>query len=312
MEISGARNSEYLPAIRSHFGIFGVIYEINLTVRVNRPLSIRIVKVNIDHFLNNFEAELKSIKAENDSVFGMLCPQYRKLYWQTRKSIELDEVRNYSSSAWMNKLGSKNALFKIAISFIRATSPVSCSAFRARILSTVLIQLPLTIVNHIPYTINACDRGKLYGENDAQLDFYDWVFCEEKWVDMARAFLQLSEKFRKENSFGLPLPAFIYFIPRDQTSLLSRSRHANMMAIDPWCGNPQDGTWTKFRLEFNKIAMMHGGIPHVNKTCDSAVNCFGNSIDPAALRRFLEQRAHFDPKNLFLNEHFRTMFADYL
>ena len=34
MEVSETQNSEYLPAIRSHFGLFGVVYEV--TVRVFR------------------------------------------------------------------------------------------------------------------------------------------------------------------------------------------------------------------------------------------------------------------------------------
>ncbi|THC88882.1 hypothetical protein EYZ11_011676 [Aspergillus tanneri] len=312
MEISGNHNAEYLPAIRSHFGMFGVIYEVTLEVRENRPLSITFMKVNLDDFLDNFHEEIQSLKINYDHVFGMLCPQSGKLYWQGRKFIEQEKTSRHFLSTWKNRVGAKNALFKIALSLIRATSPVSCSATRAKVLSIAFVGLPMAIVKHIPYVINPCDRGKLYEEKDARLDFYDWVFPEKNWVGMARSFLQLSYKFRKDHNFGLPLPALIYFIPKDQASLLSRSRDANMMAIDPLYPYPEDTTWKEFRLEFNKIAMLHGGIPHINKTRDGAVYCFGKAIDPAVMHLFLKQRAHFDPKNLFLNDHFREMFAEYL
>jgi L-gulonolactone oxidase len=99
---------------------------------------------------------------------------------------------------------------------------------------------------------------------------------------MVRAFLQLSDRFRREHDFALPLPALIYFIRRDEASLLSRSRGANMMAVDP--------KWKAFRLAFDEIAVQYGGIPHINKTRDGAIRHYARTQDPDVIQVYLQKR----------------------
>ncbi|EFY97558.2 D-arabinono-1,4-lactone oxidase [Metarhizium robertsii ARSEF 23] len=129
---------------------------------------------------------------------------------------------------------------------------------------------------------------------------------------MIRAFLQLSDRFRRQHDFTLALPALVYFIKQDQESLLSRSRSANMMAIDPEYPDPKEPKWKEFRLAFNELAVRHGGIPHINKTRDGASSHFAQTEDQESIRQFLAIRQQLDPKGLFLNDYFKTMFANYL
>lgn len=85
-----------------------------------------------------------------------------------------------------------------------------------------------------------------------------------------------------------------------------------MMSINPTYPDPKDGTWKAFRLAFNEIAVLHGGIPHINKTRDGAISHFAKAHDPDIIRLYLQKRKQLDPKDLFLNRFFRTMFAEYL
>ncbi|KAF4414627.1 FAD-binding domain-containing [Fusarium acutatum] len=146
------------------------------------------------------------------------------------------------------------------------------------------------IIPYSRYTIDPYDRAVIYTEDNPNFDFYDWVFLEAQWCEMVQAFLQLSRRFQQQHGFILPLPALIYFIEQDQASLLLRSRSVNMMAIDPLFPDPKDPTWKEFRLVFNKIAMTHGGIPHINKTRDGAINHFAQAHDPDSIRHFLQIR----------------------
>ncbi|KAJ5680298.1 hypothetical protein N7536_011437 [Penicillium majusculum] len=127
-----------------------------------------------------------------------------------------------------------------------------------------------------------------------------------------REYLDLCARFEQEHDFGLPLPTVIYFLRQDRASLLSRSRNGNMIAIDPLYPNASDEKWKAFRLAFNKIAMLHGGIPHINKTRDGAINHFGEAYDSDAIMSFLGQHKRLDPKGLFLNPYFRELFSNYL
>jgi L-gulonolactone oxidase len=126
---------------------------------------------------------------------------------------------------------------------------------------------------------------------------------------MVRAFLELGDRFRRERGFVLPLPTLIYFIRRDEASLLSRSRQSDMMAVDPTYPDPADADWQAFRAEFNGVALRHGGIPHINKTRGGAITCFKKSFDPEVIRAYLQKREESDPKGLFYNSFFRSLFA---
>ncbi|CAG5166723.1 uncharacterized protein ALTATR162_LOCUS6968 [Alternaria atra] len=307
MEISEAKNSEYLPAIRSHFGLFGVICEVTVRIFETRPLQVNFQVTKVDPFLDGFAEELKALKAGYDQVFGMLFPVTGELLWQCRKFVEPGAPIPHS---WLDPIESRGiSLFgDLFLPLVKVLTALRPSASVAQLLNAALIDLPLKIIRHSSYIVDPCDRGIIYNEDDPNFEFYDWVFPEEKWPDMVRALLQLSDRFRRERDFVLPLPVVIYFIKQDQASLLSRSRTANMIAVDPEYPDPRDPTWKEFRFAFNEIAVIHGGIPHMNKTRDGAINHFANVYDPESIRRYLEIRKQFDPKSLFLNDFYKTTF----
>ena len=81
------------------------------------------------------------------------------------------------------------------------------------------------------------------------------------------------------------------------------------MAVDPTYPDPKDENWKVFRLAFNDIALRHGGIPHINKTRDGAISHFAKACDTDILKVYLQKRQEFDPKDLFVNDFFKTLFA---
>ncbi|KAH7152578.1 hypothetical protein EDB81DRAFT_648994 [Dactylonectria macrodidyma] len=314
MEISKSENAEYLPAIRSHFGMLGVVCEVTLRVFKTQPLQVSFQVARIDTFMDNFAAELQALKGANDQVFGMLFPTTSKLLWQCRKFLDPATPRPDSPTAWLDPIESRNIdLFTgLLLPLTKAVTALGPSATVVESITNVMVDLPLNIIRHSRYIVDPCDRGVIYAKDNPNFDFYDWAFPEENWCDMVRAFLQLSNRFRQQHNFILPLPALVYFIKLDQESLLSRSRHANMMAVDPVFPDPKDPKWKAFRLAFNEVAMRHGGIPHINKTRDGAIHNFAQAQDPESIRQFLQIRQQLDPRNMFFNDFFRTMFAEYL
>ncbi|PNP74449.1 hypothetical protein FNYG_12212 [Fusarium nygamai] len=284
MEISETRNAEYLPAIRSNFGMLGVVCEVTVRVFKTQPLHVSFQVSQINMFIDNFAIELQALKEPNDQVSGMLFPTTGKLVWQCRNFLDPTIPRPHSPTAWLDSIESKDIiLFRdLFLPLVKAVTALRPSIAMAKLIKSAMVDLPLKIIPHSRYTIDPCDRAVIYTEDNPNFDFYDWVFSEAQWCEM------------------------------DQASLLSRSRSANMMAIDPLFPDPKDPMWKEFRLAFNKIAMTHGGIPHINKTRDGAVNHFAQAHDPDSIRQFLQIRQHLDPNNLFLNNFFRAMFAGYL
>jgi FAD/FMN-containing dehydrogenase len=309
MEISESQNAEYLPAVRSHFGMLGVVCEVTMRIFKSQPLEISFQVAEIGGFLDNFGRELQALKAEYDQVFGMLFPTSGKLLFQRRKFVDSAKSKSDLPETQVENKNIISLFGDLFLPLVKAITVLQLPAAVAAPLNKVLIDLPLKWIRNSTYTIDPCDRGVIYEEGDPNFEFYDWVFPEEKWCDIVRAFLQLSDRFRREHNFILLMPVAVYFLKQDQSSLLSRSRKGNMIAVDPLYPDPTDPTWKAFRLAFNEIAVLHGGVPHINKTRDGAISNLTKTHDPESIRRFLQIRKQLDPKDLFLNDYFRTLFG---
>jgi L-gulonolactone oxidase len=311
MEISETQNTEYLPAIRSHFGMFGVVCAVTLRVFKNQPLRLNVKTTEIDTFIAGFSEELWTLKADSDQLSGMLFPHTSKLLWQCRKFV--DPVTPNLVSPETPVIDRGINLFKdVVVPLVKAGAAGNSGPALTDLLSAAVFEWPTGIFYHVSYVINPCNRGVVYSAHDTSFEFYEWMFPEHNWCDMIRAFLQLCDRFRRERDFILALPVLIYFLRQDEASLLSRSRHGDMIGIDPTYPDQTDGTWKAFRLVFNQIAVLHGGIPHINKTRDGTISHFVKAHDPDIIRLYLQKRKQIDPKDLFLNDFFKTMFADYL
>jgi len=277
----------------------------------NQPLRLSVKVMEIDSFLAAFETELRALKADSDQLFGMLFPHTGKLLWQCRKFM--NQARPSLESPETPIVDKGINVFKdVLVPLVKAGTAGNSGPALADLLSAAVIEWPTGIFHHVSYVIDPCNRGVVYSAHDTGFEFYEWMFPEQNWCDMMRAFLQLCDRFRQERDFVLPLPALIYLIRQDDAPLLSRSRHGDMMAIDPTYHDPTDSTWKAFRLVFNEIAVLYGGIPHINKTRAGAISHFAKALDPDIIRLYLQKRKQLDPKDLFLNSYFRTMFADYL
>jgi L-gulonolactone oxidase len=314
MQISETKNTEYLPAIRSHFGLFGVVCEVTVRIFKTQPLQVDFQVMDINSFLDHFTDELKSLKEAYDQVFAVVFPNTGQLLLQRRKFLDPTVKRPAKLETLLDPVESRNiSLFGgLFLPLVKAGTALDPSAPFAALLSNATIDLPLKILAHVTYVIDPCQRAILYKEDEPDFEFYDWVFAEDNWVNALRAFLALTDNFLREKDFFMPLPSVVYFIKQDQESLLSRSRNANMMAIDPLYPDPKEPLWREFRLEFNKMAMEHGGIPHVNKTRLGGIYHFAESHDQEIIKKYLQLRRQLDPKDLFLNPYFQTMFKNYL
>ncbi|KAG9737855.1 FAD-binding domain-containing protein, partial [Aureobasidium melanogenum] len=307
MEISETQNAEHLHAIRSHYGLFGVVCEVTVRIWKTRHLEFSYEMTTLDAFSADVIGNVNKLRNSYDQAFGLLFQADGKFMIQKRKFVDNDTK---SPHPLTNNLEAKaiNLYADLVLPLAKANGQLRLPAHQQEWLSTALVDLPLRALSHSKYIIDPNDRAVPYRENQPHFDFFDWVFPEENWSAMAHAWISLCNTFEAEKNFVLTLPCLVYFLKKDDNMLLSRSRGGNMMAIDPEYEDPTNPKWLEFRLAFSEVAKQHGGIPHINKTRDGAIKWFAEACDQDALERYLEQRKEFDPEGMFVNEFFATMF----
>jgi L-gulonolactone oxidase len=307
-EISEKQNDQFLPVIRSHFGMFGVVCEVTLRIWPVRSLLFTYETQNIDNFLDDFDGQMKKLRSTSDQAFALLFQNVDTILIQHRK---FQDVKKFPPHPLTNSLESKaiNLFTSLVLPATQALAGLSLSAHHAEALSNFLVKGPLDALRGSEFTINPNDRGILYAENDPDFEFHDWAFPEANWPGMVRAYRALLDRFRAEHDFLITLPTIVYFIKKENKSLLSRSRNSDMVVVDPEHHNPRDPKWKLFRRAFGELAIQHGGIPHINKTVEAAQLWYAKACDQDALREYLELRRQFDPKGMFLNEFFEKMFG---
>ena len=311
LEISEKQNSEYLAAIRSHFGLFGVVCEVTLRIWPVRALLFTYETQNIDSFLSAFPSQMARLRSTSDQAFALLFQNIDTILIQHRKFVD---PATHPPHPLTNSLESKaiNLFTSLVLPATQALSGLPLSAHHAEALSNFLVKGPLDALRGSEFIIDPNDRGILYAEADPDFEFHDWAFPEANWPGMVRAYRQLLARFRREKDFLITLPTIVYFLKRDTASLLSRSRNSNMVVVDPEHHDARDPRWKEFRRAFGELAVQHGGIPHINKTVEAAVLWYAKACDQKALREYLDLRKRFDPKDMFLNDFFREMFAGHL
>jgi len=310
-EISEKQNAQYLPAIRSHFGLFGVVCEVTLRIWPVRSLLFTYETQNIENFLDDFDGQMAKLRSTSDQAFALLFQNVDTILIQHRK---FQDARKFPPHPLTNSLESKaiNLFTSLVLPATQALAGLSLSAHHAEALSNFLIKGPLDALRGSEFTINPNDRGILYAANDPDFEFHDWAFPEANWPGMVRAYRTLLARFRTEHDFLITLPTIVYFIQQDTQSLLSRSRNSNMVVVDPEHHDPQDTKWKAFRKAFGELAIQHGGIPHINKTVEAALTWYAKACDQDALREYLDLRKQFDPKDMFLNDFFGLLFGEHL
>ncbi|RDW72388.1 uncharacterized protein DSM5745_07560 [Aspergillus mulundensis] len=169
MEISETQNAEYLPTIRSHNGMLGVICEVTLRIFKSQPLQVRFQTAEISSFLENFGEELQALR-KSDQVFGMIFPSSGELLFQRRKFVDSATPKLESR----HDIAKKNipSLFKdLFLPVVKNIAALQLPDVVAALLNKVLIDLPLRWIHHCRYTIDPCDRGIIYDNDDANSSF---------------------------------------------------------------------------------------------------------------------------------------------
>jgi L-gulonolactone oxidase len=291
------KQPDLLRAVRSSFGMLGILYEVTFRVRRLQAMRIR----HVAYSVNKFADELPRLIAESDgSMMLYLFPHLDKVVVEHRKYVD-GEVKSH----WQWKL--RNWFWKaVAPGYARfVSSNVPFRWLRNRCFNTFhrINARLLTLVI----------RGKRTSPTDQIIrypaiagyeayTFSIWAFPEREYPKAIRDYFQFCKDYYKEHGFRCNMLNVGYRIAKDTSSLFSYTSKEPMLTLDPVSTGPEG--WEAFLDAYNQFCSEHHGRPLFNQTPQitpaQVKAAFGEEI--AVFQKFRQQ---LDPGDRMYSGFFR-------
>ncbi len=289
-----------MAAMRSSYGMLGVIYEVTYKVK---PISAMAVEHKVYH-VDEFADQLTALISGERSVMLYLFPFLDKVLVEYRSDApgEVEpgswqwRVRNY---AWKT-LGPG---YSMVLGYVMPIRVVRYALINlANRLIAWFIQRVLKDSNSSP-----ADQIIRYSETAgfASYTFSIWAFPREEYPQTIRDYFAFCKQFQKDNNYRCDLLNVGYHIVQDLQSLFSYTRRGPVLTLDPVAtGLPG---WEGFLIAYNQFCSEHNGTPLFNQTgsltAHQSQKAFGQEI-----AEFQSYRTKMDPEDRFYTDFFRRLF----
>lgn len=296
----GDGDPELLSAVRSSYGLLGVVVEVVVSIRALEPISILHVNFSTEGFLE----ALPELRERGGSLSFYLFPFADRVTAQLRgaatPSAPLNRwvwrVRNFSV-AYSVPLGSRFAkLMPLRAWRYGLISAFDCIA--RRVLASLLHAERTLPTDQI---MRYRHRPKL-----ARFTFSIFAFPEERFADVLREYRRFCADHYLEHGYRPDLLSIGYRVAKSRHALFSYSWDGNVMTIDPVATGGPD--WDRFVERFNEFCIARGGKPLLNQT-PGLTSKQMRAAFAARVDRFNELRAALDPGGRLLSEHFRRLLS---
>jgi L-gulonolactone oxidase len=293
-------DGDLMQAMRSSYGMLGVIYEVTFRVKDIAPMAVEHIRYDIDEFADRLDELIAGDRSMMLYMFPFLgrvmveyraegAPPIRANAWQWR-------LRNF---VW-SKLGP--AFAKIVSSY------VPLRGLRAVLLNT-MNRLTLLMAAKLlrGSSTSPPDQIIRYPEKGgfSAYTFSIWAFPRDEYPQTIRAYFQFCKDHYKQTGYRCDLLNVGYHIAEDRQSLFSYTRKSPALTLDPVStGGPG---WPEFLAAYNAFCSHHNGTPLFNQT---------PAVTPAQVRQafgpeidiFLELRRARDPAGRFYTPFFKSLF----
>jgi len=293
-------DGERMQAMRSSYGMLGVIYEVTYKVKPIRAMAVEHMRYSVDEFAT----QLEELVASRRSMMLYLFPYLDSVVVEYRQ----DTTQPIRPRAWQWRL--RNWVWKTGSpGFARIVSTlVPLRRLRSLILDSydrlsrwVIVALlrardtsPADQIIRYPATAGF-----------SSYTFSIWAFPREEYPQTLRAYFQFCRDYFERHGYRCDLLNVGYSISQDTRSLFSYTRHGPALTLDPVSTGAEG--WEAFLDAYNVFCSEHNGTPLFNQT---------RGITPAQARRalgpeielFKAHRQALDPEGRFYNDYFRVLF----
>ena len=289
-----------MRAMRSSYGMLGIIYEVTYRVKDIKPLAVEHVRYRVDEFADRLE----ELVAGNRSMMLYLFPFLDSVVVEYRYD-GVDPMRSNSWQwclrNWVWKTGSPgfSRIVNMLVPFRKLRSWIFDGYNR---LSQWMVTLVIRDCNSSP-----ADQIIRYPETAgfASYTFSIWAIPLEEYPRAIREYFQFCKDYFNNHGYRCDLLNVGYFIAQDTQSLFSYTRHGPAMTLDPVSTGATG--WDEFIVAYNDFCAQHNGTPLFNQTREitslQAKKAFGAEIET-----FLEFRRKYDPEDRFYTDYFRERF----
>lgn len=296
-----AEDGELMEAMRSSYGMLGIIYEVTFKVKEISPMTVEHVYYHVDEFANRFE----ELVAQNRSMMLFLFPfidtvivEYR---YRGGGPIQHDR--------WEWRL--RNWVWKTGSPFVGRTVSKIVPTQRLRSwtlngynrLSRAVMQKTLREANTSP-----TDQIIRYGETAgySSYTFSIWAFPAEDYPQAIRDYFQFCKDYHQKNGYRCDLANVGYYIAQDTQSLFSYTREGPACTLDPVSTGGEG--WDGFITAYNEFCIQHHGKPLFNQSPGITPLQVEAAFGPE-IKTFQKYRQEYDPDDRFYTDFFRTLFS---
>lgn len=290
--LSRAKPDPDFKALRSSYGLFGIVSEVTFRIKKLEYLSLTHEKLRLDQFKNRCK------EWKDDAAFLYLFPHANTIVVERRhfqkgpcrrQRFRL-RLRNFAwrwFTPWAGRLLGRlpwQTPRDIGLRFFGWFLRI----FLVRILNIKCASPTDQIVN--------------FKKPAKPFTFSMWAFPEDKFPQILKDYFEFCEQYRKDFGYRTNMPDASYRINQDDSSLLSYSHDHTVWTLDP-VSTGVDRRWRDFLERFNKFCSDNGGTPLFNQTPfltrDQAKKAFKGRLE-----KFERIRQRFDPNDRMLNEYF--------
>ena len=294
------KDGELMEAMRSSYGLLGVIYEVTFRVKDIKPMAVEHVRYHVDEFADRLEDLIKG----NRSMMLYLFPFLDSVMVEYRS----EGTGPIKSHSW--QWGLRNFVWskagptygKIVTTFVPFRG---LRSFLVNALNSATLFMATRILRG--GNTSPADQVIRYPElgGFGAYTFSIWSFPREEYPQTIRAYFRFCKDYFKDNGFRCDLLNVGYHIAQDTRSLFSYTRKGPACTLDPV--STGGAGWQGFLSAYNEFCIQHNGTPLFNQTPAitplQARKAFGPEIET-----FQTYRRKYDPDDRFYNAYFRKLF----
>lgn len=294
----GQQLPDLLRLLRMSYGLLGVVYAVTLRIRPVRTYTVRSSKLSLDDFALSVP-NLLTVKA---AVRAVLLPFRDRVYLELRCPAEEAADKPAQALSWKLRDWAHNRALPSVVRSVGRVVPVQtlrdplidrCSQATQALMSTGMNTCGS----------NAAEQSGRFRKLVLAEDLVNcvWFFPAAHFADMLYALPGFCKDHYHNNGFRCDLPAEVWRLDADASSVLSPSFQGPVFALN--LRATRRSGWEDFLLELADFAARFRAIPAFNQTrgCSAAQlrRAYGRR-----LQHFQAMRRKLDPDNRFMNQYF--------
>lgn len=294
--ITEAGDPDRMRAVRSSYGLFGVIFEVTFRIQKQSVLSYRHKIFDLTSLPSREE-----LFGDADGVLAFCLPYSNRIIAERRRVLKGSaRISGFSRL----KRFIRDKIWADEASFYTTLVPYN---WFFRIFDRVLVLAFGTLTLLGGFRARRADSNIDYKfDRTNYFDFTFWAIPVSRWEDFIPRYLAFCRDYFRETGFRASLVSSVYFINKDRHALLSFSSSEDIFTMDLADTRPNDPLWIEFNRRYNDFVAQFGARPLLNQTKqlnrDVVYQTLGDDW-----KQLLSHRKQSDPSGRFLSKYFANL-----